>query len=84
MRARSFPQAKRGPSAEPICTLVDGDDIASRVRSLLDEGVPANAGPGTRRAWIAAGLALAAVAYGYAPLLRVVHQATEILVQTLP
>jgi peptidase M48-like protein len=72
------------PTAEPISTLVDGGDIASRVRSLLDDGTPAAARPRSRRRWIAAGLAVAALAFGYAPLLRVVHLATEILVHTLP
>ena len=70
-------------TAEPLCTLVDGGDIASRVRSLLDDDaaiVPPRAG----RPWIAAGLAAAGLAFGYAPLLRAVHLATEMLVQNLP
>ena len=37
------------PAAEPICTLVDGGDIASRVRSLLDDGAPAAATPRAHR-----------------------------------
>lgn len=72
------------PTAEPISTLVDGGDIASRVRSLLDDGTPAAAKPRSRRFWIGVGLAVAALAFGYAPLLRVVHLATEILVHALP
>jgi len=72
------------PLAEPISTLVDGGDLASRVRSLLDDGTPAVARPRVRGRWIGVGVAVAALAFGYAPLLRVVHLATEILVHTLP
>ena len=70
------------PTTEPISTLVDGGDIASRVRSLLDDAsaggrdaaLPPRAGSAPR-------VAVAALAVGYAPLLRVVHVATEILVR---
>jgi hypothetical protein len=75
---------RMAPTAEPISTLVGGGDIASRVRSLLDDGTPAAARPRSRRRWIGIGLAVAALALVYAPLLRVVHVATEILVHTLP
>jgi peptidase M48-like protein len=72
------------PTAEPISTLVGGGDIESRVRSLLDDGTPVAARPRSRRRWIGAGLAVAVLSFGYAPLLKVVHVATEILVHTLP
>jgi hypothetical protein len=80
--ARMTPQAAR--TAEPISTLVGGGDIASRVRSLLDDGTPAVARPRSWRRWAGVALAAAAVAFGYAPLLWFVHLATEILLQTLP
>ena len=72
------------PAAEPICTLVDGGDIASRVRSLLDDGAPAATTPRAHGYAIGAVLAAAALAFAFAPLLRVVHVATEVLVHTLP
>jgi Zn-dependent protease with chaperone function len=72
------------PMSEPISTLIDGGEIASRVRRLLDEGVPAAAPRWSPRRWIAVALPAAALVLGYAPLLRAVHAATEILVQTLP
>jgi len=80
--ARMTPQAAR--TAEPISTLVGGGDIASRVRSLLDDGTPAVARPRSWRRWAGVALAAAAVAFGYAPLLWFVHLATEILLQTVP
>ena len=70
-------------TTEPISTLVDGGDIALRVRSLLDDAAPP-AGPRSRRPWIGAGVAVAALAVGYASLLKVVHLATEIVVHFLP
>ena len=72
------------PIAEPISTLIDGGEIASRVRRLLDEGVPAAAPRWSPRRWIAVALPVAALVIGYPSLLRAVHAATEILVQTLP
>jgi Zn-dependent protease with chaperone function len=70
--------------AEPICTLVGEGDIASRVEQLLDDRTFASP---TRRfspASVGVALALLAVGAGYVPLLRVVHQATEVLVSLLP
>jgi Zn-dependent protease with chaperone function len=72
------------PLAEPISTLVDGGEIASRVERLLDDATPA---PGRRRAvglWLALAIPAAVLAAGYTPLLQVVHTATEILVNRLP
>jgi len=70
----------RTPIAQPISTLVDGGEIASRVQRLLSDSAP---GPAFSRRWPIAAAALAALA-AYAPLLRAVHEATEILVRTLP
>jgi Zn-dependent protease with chaperone function len=68
------------PLAEPISTLVDGGDVASRVRSLLDDRP---AGEERRPAsWFLLVLG-AAAALAYAPLLSFVHEATELLVRTL-
>jgi len=73
----------RIPLAEPISTLVDGGEIASRVERLLDDEPPAPPFRPLRLA--AAALALAAVlAAAYAPLLWSVHEATELLVNSLP
>jgi Zn-dependent protease with chaperone function len=73
----------RTPIAEPISTLVDGGDIVSRVQRLLDDGAPApTCAPGAR---VSVALAAGAVfAVSYAPLLRLVHEATELLVNAVP
>jgi hypothetical protein len=68
------------PLTEPISTLVDGGDIASRVHRLLDDtmGLPRAR---SRWAWLFVAAAVpAAIALAYAPLLLVVHHATELLV----
>jgi Zn-dependent protease with chaperone function len=71
------------PIAEPISTLVDGGDIASRVRRLLDNGAPAASSRWLPR--VSAALAIVAtIALSYGTLLRVVHEATEVIVNTLP
>jgi Zn-dependent protease with chaperone function len=72
------------PITEPISTLIDGGEIASRVHRLLDESVPAAAPRRSPRRRIAVALPAAALVIGYAPLLRAVHAATEVLLQTLP
>jgi Zn-dependent protease with chaperone function len=72
------------PAAEPICTLVGGGDIASRVERLLDDQAFAIHARGSSRSTLGAAVAMLLVAMGYAPLLRVVHQATEVLVHVLP
>jgi beta-lactamase regulating signal transducer with metallopeptidase domain len=72
------------PTAAPfeaISTLVGGSDLASRIESLLDE--PAAPTASRRGLWPAA-TACAAVAVAYAPLLRAVHEITEVLVNSLP
>jgi Zn-dependent protease with chaperone function len=73
----------RTPLAEPISTLVDGGEIASRVERLLGDGAHEDHGH-TRRPWplLLAGGALGAAAY--LPLLQLVHGATELLVHSLP
>jgi Zn-dependent protease with chaperone function len=72
------------PLAEPISTLVGGGDIASRVRSLLDDRARTSTAPTPRSRWIRSAPAVLAIAIIYPPLLRVVHHATEALVQFLP
>ena len=71
------------PIAEPISTLVDGGDIASRVHRLLDDDAPA-----ASRVWpprMVTALAIGAtVALSYSTLLWLVHEATEVIVNTLP
>jgi Zn-dependent protease with chaperone function len=79
--ARLTPRAT--PIAEPISTLVDGGDIASRVRQLLDDDAPAPRRRSMRRISIGV-LIAAAFALAYGPLLLMVHAATEALVNTLP
>jgi len=72
-------------SSEPISMLISGGEIASRVQSLLDDeeaAVPSGR-PWTRR--IAPVVAVAMMlAAAYAPLLRSVHELTEMLVRSLP
>jgi Zn-dependent protease with chaperone function len=70
--------------AEPISTLVDGGEIASRVRRLLEDGQPQISRRGVTRPWLAIALPTLVAAAAYFPLLRVVHLATELLVRTLP
>jgi Zn-dependent protease with chaperone function len=72
----------RTPLAEPISTLVDGGEIASRVERLLGEGVHENHRHPRRRWPLVVGGALGAAAY--LPLLQLVHGATELLVHSLP
>ncbi len=67
---------------EPISTLVSGGDLAARVEGLLDDRTPARTP--TLFAWIVATTALMTSIAAYAPLLRLVHSATEALVRTLP
>jgi len=76
-----------GPMAEPISTLVDGGDIETRVRSLLDTGVTndhARARMSRMALAVAATLTFVLIAGSYASLLRAMHEVTEVLVQTLP
>jgi hypothetical protein len=70
------------PIGEPISALVDGGDITSRVQRLLDDAPTARRG-GTAR-WLAPAIALSTLILTYTPLLRTIHAATEILVNSLP
>ena len=78
------------PIAEPISTLIGGGEIARRVQRLIDDDrVEPGYTPASDRArWgarsTAAAAVLLALGFGYAPLLAVVHAATEILVHRLP
>jgi len=70
--------------AEPISTLVGGGEIAARVQILLDDRADP---PVCRRRplpWLAAAIALGAFVTAYGPLLRTVHEVTEVLVRVLP
>jgi len=81
--ARLMPD--EGPMREPISTLVGGGEIASRVERLLDDHAPTRERrrrPIGRVALTVIGANLAVVAYG--PLLHAVHDATEMLVRSLP
>jgi Zn-dependent protease with chaperone function len=77
--ARLMPPA--AAPLDPISTLVGGGDLASRVESLLDEPMVVRS---SRAALWGAAAALACSAFAYAPLLRAVHEITEILVNSLP
>jgi Zn-dependent protease with chaperone function len=71
------------PIAEPISTLIDGGEIASRVEHLLGD-----AAPSVRRrsmlGWTGLVVAAGTTAMAYAPALRLVHSMTEVLVHSLP
>jgi Zn-dependent protease with chaperone function len=67
---------------EPISALVDEADITGRVQRLLDDAHAA--APRGRAQWFVFPAAVAGMLVAYAPLLRVVHGVTEILVNTLP
>jgi Zn-dependent protease with chaperone function len=71
------------PIAEPISSLVDGGEIASRVQRLLADR-RANAPRRMHLAWLGSAAIAPIVIAGYAPLLRLVHVATEALMHTLP
>src|SRR5262249_21743930 len=73
------------PIAEPISTLIAGGEIASRVQRLLDDRQVPNGRSATLPIWIAGFAAvLVPLFLAYTPLLRAVHEATEVLVRTLP
>jgi len=67
---------------EPISALVDAADVTMRVQRLLD-GPKAIEAPGRAR-WFAVPAVLAATVVAYAPLLRLIHRVTEVLVNGLP
>ncbi len=69
-------------ATEPISALVDGGDITARVQRLLDDTCYGPEGRTSRR--LALAIAVTGLALGYAPLLRLVHAVTEILVNSLP
>lgn len=70
------------PLAEPISALLDGGDIAARVHRLLDDAPSPSRRRPVRR--LALAIPAAALVLGYAPLLRLVHGLTEVLVNGLP
>lgn len=69
----------RTPLTEPISTLVDGGEIASRVECLLSDPDPVH----SPARWPALAAAVFAAAT-YGPILHLVHDATEFLVRGLP
>ena len=74
---------REGPAATGLMSaLVSGGDMAARIEALLDDPSPWRPGRRWRRpaAWAFAVGSLAA----YAPLLRLVHATTELLVRSLP
>ncbi len=71
------------PVLEPMSTLVGGGDLASRVERLLAEPPP-DSRRVSRPHLLAAGTAIAIAVAGYGPLLRAIHAATEVLVNSLP
>lgn len=79
--ARLMPAAT--PIAEPISTLIDGGEIASRVEHLLADTTP-SARRRSAFGWTALAAGTAATAVAYAPALRLVHSVTELLVHSLP
>jgi Zn-dependent protease with chaperone function len=78
--ARMTPPATR--VIEPISALVDGGDITARVERLLDDNRSDPERRSPRR--LALAITASALVLGYAPLLRLVHAFTEILVNSLP
>lgn len=70
------------PVTEPMSLLIDGGDITARVQRLLDDAPPREDRRWMR--WAAMAVPASALALGYAPLLRTVHEVTEILVNSLP
>jgi hypothetical protein len=72
-------------AGEPISTFVGGGEIVSRVERLLDDRALTSPTRGASpRRWMGAAVMIVAAGVAYAPLLRAVHAATEILVHTLP
>jgi len=65
-----------------ISALVSGGDIAARIEALLDDRSPWRPALQWRRA-AAFAFAVASLP-AYAPLLRLVHAMTELLVRSLP
>jgi Zn-dependent protease with chaperone function len=70
------------PVAEPISALIAGGDIASRIRTLLDDGDAGFEHASRASRWLASAAAIGAAA-GYTPLLLAVHEVTELIVRTL-
>jgi beta-lactamase regulating signal transducer with metallopeptidase domain len=80
--ARLMPRPE--PAGPPVCTLVGGGDITSRVERLIDDRALARRHAVPRWALAALVIAAAAAVTSYWPIVRTVHAATEILVHVLP
>jgi Zn-dependent protease with chaperone function len=71
------------PAAEPISALIAGGDIGSRVRTLLaDKPADTDRSNAVRYTTLLASAAASVLVY--APLLRFVHEITEIVVRSVP
>ena len=72
------------PITQPISTLVDGGEIASRVEQLLADSAPITRHGSLRVVWAASLLVVVVCGVSYTPLLQLVHATTEILVHSHP
>jgi Zn-dependent protease with chaperone function len=71
------------PAIEPISMLVTDSDIAARVHVLLNDTPPESRRRATIVRWLAVGLAIVPLVIAYTPLVRAVHEATEVLVHVV-
>lgn len=71
-------------TGEPICLLISGPEIASRVLLLLDDRAAPQVSRHPIRSWLCAAIVLAVVAFTYQPLLHSMHELTEVVVQSVP
>jgi hypothetical protein len=71
-------------SREPICTLIGGGDITSRVERLLEDRTVSAPRSGVHVGWVAGVLGIGIAVASYAPILHAIHQATEVIVHFLP
>jgi Zn-dependent protease with chaperone function len=78
------PQPLEATAGEPISMLIDGGEIASRVKLLLDDRVVPPVRQRHTMVWLCALGTLALLTSGYQPLLHSVHELTELAVHALP
>jgi Zn-dependent protease with chaperone function len=78
------PEPREAMAGEPISMLIDGAEIASRVRVLLDDRIAPPVRQRHTIVWLCAVVALALLTSGYQPLLHGVHELTELAVHALP
>ena len=80
--ARLMPQPV--PQLEPLSTLDGGGDLTLRIERLLGEPPSNSHGMSRARLLAATAVVLAVTFVSYGPLLRAIHDATELLVNSLP